>query len=81
MSNYPPGVTGREFAINGWDEEISSEEMCEDCGEVRDGYTLVYDGEALWRCNKCDWESDSWDIAADREADWADSERSFRLDI
>lgn len=32
MSNYPPGVTGNEFAIAGPDYERESEIVCPECG-------------------------------------------------
>jgi len=34
LSNYPPGVTGNEYAINGAQYEREINEQCEACGHV-----------------------------------------------
>jgi ssDNA-binding Zn-finger/Zn-ribbon topoisomerase 1 len=38
LSNYPPGVTGNEYAIGGPQYEREINEECEECGHV--GLTL-----------------------------------------
>ena len=40
MSNYPPGVTGREYAIAGPDYERESDTPCPRCGQwtLEQGY-------------------------------------------
>jgi len=63
MSNYPPGVTGNEWALRGPEEE-QSVEYCEECDE--DVETVrMYSGSpnssgpathGSWRCPTCDAE-------------------------
>jgi hypothetical protein len=61
MSNYPPGVTGFESAINGPDERdhtMSVVAQCEDSPEEYDAKgTLIvwdrWDAEFEWSCEFC----------------------------
>ena len=64
-SNYPPGVTGREYEIAGPDFEREVAGACPKCGEeslIEQGY-----GGAHWQsCVECDYVSD-WEYAPDEE--------------
>uniref|UniRef100_A0A6H1ZWZ5 Uncharacterized protein n=1 Tax=viral metagenome TaxID=1070528 RepID=A0A6H1ZWZ5_9ZZZZ len=54
--NYPPGVTGSEYAIAGPDYEQDYPEPCPVCGEalVQQGYR----GEHWVVCISCDYQED-----------------------
>ena len=71
MSNYPPGVTGSEYAIAGADYEQEVDEPCPKCGGelVEQGYH----GQRWVMCYSCEYSTDleplepDWDtIAAQR---------------
>lgn len=49
-SNYPPGVTGREFAIAGSEREVEMDLTCGDCGWTGPEIVSVYSGQAWWAC-------------------------------
>lgn len=52
MSNYPPGVTGSEYAIAGPDSERSVEVDCPKCGHT-EGVIASY-GSGWWTaCEGC----------------------------
>lgn len=56
-SNYPPGVTGNEYAIAGADYEKEWEEYpCPKCGEGL--FELGYDGDRWLSCCNCEWQKD-----------------------
>jgi len=48
-SNYPPGVTGNEFAIAGPDYERESDKPCPECSEPT--MELGYLGDRWLACN------------------------------
>ncbi len=56
LSNYPPGVTGREYEIAGPDYEGDSEEICPKCGKylIEQGYH----GGRWLVCFGCDYRRD-----------------------
>ena len=56
MTNYPPGVTGNEYAINGPDYEVETHEACPKCG-----FSLLEQGYYFERwvvCTNCDYTED-----------------------
>ena len=59
-SNYPPGVTGNEFHIAGYDREWEEDRYCEQCDEettfLMGRYRRTIDGS----CGEC-----GHDIAAE----------------
>lgn len=55
MSNYPPGVTGNEFAIAGPDHEYEKADWCPQCDTTRSGADIGYHGGWWWQCDHCDW--------------------------
>lgn len=68
MSNYPPGVTGNEYAIAGADYEADEWRICLGRGcEFRGDVTVQgYRGELFWTCPECGWEhteypEDQWE--------------------
>lgn len=74
LSNYPPGVTGNEPQIAGYDatEEVRE---CPVCGEETEGWLSAMRGlVATWTCFECDHE-DEIDYAMDVAEDQADCER------
>lgn len=58
MSNYPPGVTGNEFAIAGPDFEDEDSAFCPRCAQDRDGTVLGYQGERWFVCGSCETQTD-----------------------
>ena len=50
LSNYPPGVTGNEFAIAGPDIEQESNEYCEECQKDVDGVEYAYRDDRWFIC-------------------------------
>lgn len=54
--NYPPGVTGNEFAISGPDYEHEVK------GECGNGHPALmeygYQGSHWWACGECNWQED-----------------------
>lgn len=53
-SNYPPGVTGGEYAIAGPDYEREILVPCEDCGEVA-VVECRYRDDRWQSCQSCGW--------------------------
>lgn len=54
-SNYPPGVTGREYEIAGADKEFEAARKCEDedCGFHGIVEIEEYQKQQWWTCPKC----------------------------
>ena len=77
MSNYPPGVTGREYAIAGADYEIDATETCELTGEEEEGVEQGYGYDRWFVCyehnhttnlpERDDEDPDAYEKAMDRE--------------
>lgn len=59
MSNYPPGVTGGEFAIAGPDFETEERHWCRRCDAERDGLLYGFGPERWWVCDECG--SEEWE--------------------
>ena len=78
MSNYPPGVTGNEFAIAGPDYERESDELCLACGSEKT-LELGYRGNRWLYCKDCQTEIDleSLEPDPDRKHDEAVERRLF----
>ena len=70
-SNYPPGVTGAEYAIAGPDiETFMLHEVCEGCGNQ--GMTLVtYRHDAWLACDECSAQRD-YELEDTRDPDTRD---------
>ena len=51
-NNYPPGITGSEFAIAGPDYERESDELCPACGSERT-LELGYRSDRWLYCEDC----------------------------
>jgi hypothetical protein len=49
-SNYPPGVTGNEYAIAGPDKEWVAWRHCPTCGWEGEADHQAYEGDAWWHC-------------------------------
>jgi hypothetical protein len=73
MSNYPPGVTGREYEIAGPSREYTDTRKCAAVEETPDGMGLGdecgwegevdiagYGEENWWVCPKCGTEHTEW---------------------
>ncbi len=61
LSNYPPGVTGNEYAIAGPDAEEPAEDFeCPNC-QSTSGTKLSYQRQAWIACNNCDYQLDTTD--------------------
>ena len=58
MNNYPPGVTGSEFAIAGPDYEDSVEGICPSCGQSGSLVEQGYRKERWIICGSCDYVED-----------------------
>jgi len=54
VSNYPPGVTGREYEIAGPDYEREARHHCDHCDEETAGLEQGYDGRRWFVCDTCD---------------------------
>jgi hypothetical protein len=67
MTNYPPGVTGREYEIAGPDWEKDEDETCEACGVVATIHTEGYHGFVWSRCAHCGDERDLSPYVEDEE--------------
>ena len=57
-SNYPPGVTGNEYAIAGPDSETEDEQFCPGCGSIKTGFTLSYGYQRWFVCDACETDTD-----------------------
>jgi len=53
VSNYPPGVTGREYQIAGPDHDYEEDRTCEKCGERCEHYVEQYEGCEWATCTEC----------------------------
>ena len=75
-NNFPPGVTGNEYAIAGPDYENESDIPCPKCG----GETLEqrYHGDRWIYCNACDFTNDIEDPGDDPDRKY-DEERDRRM--
>jgi len=71
VSNYPPGVTGREWEIAGPDSEVEEERVCPACSypenwvEIDDfepptveGWHYRFNGSEWWECQECGYQED-----------------------
>lgn len=59
MSNYPPGVTGREYAISGPTDEWEADLECATCGrETLHFFETHSEFGTRAFCNDCSTESD-----------------------
>ena len=58
MSNYPPGVTGSEYAIAGPDYEKEVEGICPTCGNSDCLMELGYRNQTWICCGECDYQKD-----------------------
>lgn len=67
MSNYPPGVTGREFAIAGDDWETEKNRVCEDCKFTGEVLVSSYESVQSWECPDCHTAHEDYD---DPDADF-----------
>ena len=56
--NYPPGVTGNEYAIAGPDREWEDELYCEKCEKDELFYCESYQKQRSGRCPVCDSDID-----------------------
>lgn len=56
--NYPPGVTGFEYAISGADTEEEAVLWCEMCDRERPGMLQTYRRKAWFICDVCGRETD-----------------------
>jgi hypothetical protein len=50
MSNYPPGVSGREYAIAGSDREWEEKAICEKCNQDQVAMMESYRNLVWWTC-------------------------------
>lgn len=57
-SNYPPGVTGREYEIAGPDSEDDEEATCRYCEAHGWATILRYGGQAWFICEACGKQND-----------------------
>ena len=54
-SNYPPGVTGNEFAISGPDREWEERSLCEYCNHIDNNVHQEHHSEGRWFiCSNCE---------------------------
>ena len=58
MSNYPPGVTGYEYAINGPDYEDDTDEPCWYCENTEGNVKQGYNKEVWIICGECGKQTD-----------------------
>jgi hypothetical protein len=61
LSNYPVGVTGREYEIAGPDSETEEPEDCSFCDWQGVALVLRYGFQAWYDCPKCGTENDVTD--------------------
>jgi hypothetical protein len=57
-SNYPPGVTGREYQIAGADLETEESRTCSACGLTEVVIVEWYDYSKWFTCEGCGAEND-----------------------
>jgi hypothetical protein len=85
MSNYPPGVTGNEFAIAGWDSETDETRDVQECtndecsadweGAITvEGVLTRYYRDVIffWTCPVCGKDNQD-DVSATYEQEMADA--------
>lgn len=61
-SNYPPGVTGNEYAISGPDFEKEEERMCAKCERTTLHFIAGHHDIGVWaECEVCHIETDLTD--------------------
>lgn len=58
MSNYPPGVTGNEYQINGPDYDKETDAPCWYCGNTENNLEFGYQRQAWIDCGKCGKQTD-----------------------
>ena len=76
-SNYPPGVTGNEFAIAGPDYEKESDTLCPEC--LRENMMELGYGGGWWlACGICDYATDLEPLEPDPDSAY-DEARERRL--
>jgi len=80
VTNFPPGVTGREYAIAGPDYERDAEQPCPRCGSanvVEDGYR-----RSRWLvCRDCNEARELADVEQGEDPDDARDRRMERDDV
>jgi transcription elongation factor Elf1 len=57
-SNYPPGVTGREYEIAGPDREWEEHRTCIHCGKDEVVTLQAYGSQVWFHCQSCGTEND-----------------------
>jgi len=77
MSNYPPGVTGNEFAIAGPDYEKESDLPCGKCGGPT--MELGYRHER-WIACQCGWTTDAEEDEPDPDRAYDEARDRMMLD-
>jgi hypothetical protein len=61
-SNYPPGVTGREYEIAGPDTEREADGTCSHCGLTGPGLIQTYGYSEWFICDACEETTDLPDL-------------------
>lgn len=62
MSNYPPGVTGNEYAISGPEREWEEDRFCDECEKDTRHTCQAHRDHGAWaNCNECGQETDITD--------------------
>ena len=74
LSNYPPGVSGREYPIAGPDSEDEIDGPCTNCGK---NSLMIerYAGEERIYCLSCEYQGDWEDIDYGFDEEAADDAR------
>jgi len=81
LSNYPPGVTGNEYAISGAEREWTEERECPLCGvtQVMDHEAHREFGVRAW-CNNPDCDgSDGFDVEPVDEFEYDPTSVAYRF--
>lgn len=65
LSNYPPGVTGNEFAIAGPDSETEDGADCDTCQDWTQGMIYTYGFCRWFVCDTCHNQTDLPDVEDD----------------
>lgn len=65
--NYPPGVTGREYAIAGPETEVEGWRECDWCGFEGDVLVRTYAGSEEWTCPRCEKQHEGDEEWVDRD--------------
>lgn len=74
MSNYPPGVTGREFQIAGPDTQAEAIVDCPNCGQV-EVIVSTYQFLKTWQCD-CGYEYELDEAPDDDPLGYFDEDRA-----